>query len=144
MTLVDTGTPWSSLVAADESVVLHDPLCPLTPPAFVAQCIRAAQDSVVVGVRPVTDTVKTVEGRYVGSTIDRTGLLQVVSPVVLPGSVVAALDGIPNTDLAELVTALAERLPVVTLEAPAEARRVADESDLRVLEALTAPGSYGV
>ena len=34
---------------------------------------------------------------------------------------------------------LAERFPVETLEAPAEARRVADEVDLRVLEALTAP-----
>ena len=37
------------------------------------------------------------------------------------------------------MAALAERFPVETLEAPAEARRVADEDDLRVLEALTAP-----
>jgi len=37
------------------------------------------------------------------------------------------------------VADLAERFPVETLEAPAEARRVADDADLRVLEALTAP-----
>ena len=60
---------------------------------------------------------------------------------MLPAAVVAALDGVPTTDFAALVAALAERFPVETLEAPAEARRVADEADLRVLEALTAPGS---
>jgi 2-C-methyl-D-erythritol 4-phosphate cytidylyltransferase len=57
---------------------------------------------------------------------------------------VAALDGVPTTDFAGLVAELATRFPVETLEAPAEARRVADEDDLRVLEALTAPqGSQG-
>ena len=59
---------------------------------------------------------------------------------MLPAAVVAALDGVPTTDFAALVAELAERFPVETLEAPAEARRVADEDDLRVLEALTAPG----
>ena len=92
-----------------------------------------------VGVRPVTDTVKELHDGHVGATHDRAGLLQVVSPVVLPAAVVAALDGVPTTDFAELVAALAERFPVETLEAPAEARRVADDADLRVLEALTAP-----
>ena len=58
---------------------------------------------------------------------------------MLPAAVVAALDGVPTTDFAALVAALAERFPVETLEAPAEARRVADDADLRVLEALTAP-----
>ena len=38
------------------------------------------------------------------------------------------------------VAELATRFPVETLEAPAEARRVADDADLRVLEALTVPG----
>ncbi len=95
--------------------------------------------AVTVGVRSVTDTVKAYAGDRVGDTVDRSGLLQVVSPVVLPASVVAALDGLPSLDFAELVAALAERFPVETLEAPAEARRVAGEADLRVLEALTAP-----
>ena len=47
--------------------------------------------------------------------------------MVLPAAVVAALDGLPTTDFAALVAALAERFPVETLEAPAEARRVADD-----------------
>lgn len=141
VTLVDLGTDWSTLVDADTPFVLHDALCPLTPPAFLAACATHAEatGAVTVGVRPVTDTVKAYDGDRVGDTVDRTGLLQVVSPVVLPASVVAALDGPPSLDFAELVAALAERFPVQTLEAPAEARRVAGEDDLRVLEALTAP-----
>lgn len=139
VTLVDAGTQWSSLSLAEEPVVLHDPLCPLTPPDFIGACVEAAADgAVVVGVRPVTDTVKTVEDGYVGDTVDRDGLLQVVSPVVLPPAVVAALDGLPSTDLAGLVAHLAEHYPVETREAPATARRVAGEDDLRLLEALTA------
>jgi 2-C-methyl-D-erythritol 4-phosphate cytidylyltransferase len=95
---------------------------------------------VTVGVRPVTDTVKQLDGGRVGDTVDRTELVQVVSPIVLPAAVVAALEGLPTSDFAALVAQLALRFPVETLEAPAEARRVADEADLRVLEALTAPG----
>ena len=121
--------------------MLHDPLCPLTPPAFLAACTTHAvgREVVTVGVRPVTDTVKEVEGPYVGGTVDRTTLLQVVAPVVLPAAVVAALDGLATTDLAALVAELATRFPVETLPAPPEARRVAGEDDLRLLEALTAP-----
>jgi 2-C-methyl-D-erythritol 4-phosphate cytidylyltransferase len=139
--LVDLGTPWAGLAAAEVPVVLHDALCPLTPPAFISGCLDHAGRSgaVTVGVRPVTDTVKELADGRVGDTVDRDGLLQVVSPVVLPAAVVARLDGLPTTDFAALVALLAERFPVETVEAPAHARRVADESDLRVLEALTAP-----
>ena len=137
--LVDIGTPWSSLVASGEPVVLHDPLCPLTPPAFLAGCVAAAAagGEVVVAVRPVTDTVKVVDGGYVGATVDRDGLHQVASPVVLPAEVVAALDGLPSPDLAVLVTSLAARFPVRQVEAPPEARRVGGQDDLRLLEALS-------
>lgn len=142
VTLVDIGTPWSSLVVADEPVVLHDALCPLTPPAFIAGCVaRAAEtDEVVVGVRPVTDTVKRVEDGFVGATLDREGLLQVLSPVVLPPAVVAGLEGLPTSDLAALVSLLAGRVAVHLVEAPPAARRVADQGDLRLLEALTSAG----
>ena len=147
VTLVDTGTPWSEMVAAGEPVVLHDPLCPLTPPGFIAECVRAADDAaddtVVVGVRPVTDTVKAVEGGYVGSTVDRDELVQVASPVILPAAVVASMDNLPASDLASLVARLRETHPVVTLEAPPTARRVAGPDDLRLLEALTGPESVG-
>ena len=103
-------------------------------------CVAAAaDDAVVVGVRPVTDTVKVVEDGYVGSTLDRDGLLQVVSPVVLPPAVVAALDDLPTSDLAALVALLAETYPVTTLEAPATARRVATEDDLRTRSRRSQP-----
>jgi 2-C-methyl-D-erythritol 4-phosphate cytidylyltransferase len=140
VTLADIGTDWDDLVAAEVPVVLHDALCPLTPPGFVAECLAhaAASAAVTVGVRPVTDTVKQLDGARVGDTVDRTELVQVVSPVVLPAAVVGALAGVPTTDFAALVAELATRFPVETLQAPAEARRVADEADLRVLEALTA------
>jgi 2-C-methyl-D-erythritol 4-phosphate cytidylyltransferase len=141
--LVDLGTGWDAIEEFGAPFVLHDALCPLTPAAFLASCVAHAEESaaVTVGVRPVTDTVKELADGRVGTTIDRAGLLQVVSPIVLPTAVVAALDGLPTKDFAELVATLAERFPVETLEAPAEARRVADDADLKVLEALTAPRS---
>jgi 2-C-methyl-D-erythritol 4-phosphate cytidylyltransferase len=144
VTVVDVGTEWSDLVAEGLPLVLHDPLCPLTPPDFVVTCVLHAAESgaVTVGVRPVTDTVKELADGLVGATVDRDGLLQVASPVVLPAGVVAALDGLPDVDFVALVTALAERFPVETLRAPAEARRVVGEDDLRLLEALTAPAEH--
>ncbi|MBB6628578.1 2-C-methyl-D-erythritol 4-phosphate cytidylyltransferase [Nocardioides sp. KIGAM211] len=145
---VDVGTEWAGLVDAEEPFVLHDALCPMTPASFIAACVTAAveHDRVVVGVRPVTDTVKHVgpdgdaDGPVlVGATVDRSTLAAVVSPIVLPASVVAALDGLPTLDFADLVAALAERFPVELLGAPAEARRVGSADDVRLLEALTGP-----
>jgi 2-C-methyl-D-erythritol 4-phosphate cytidylyltransferase len=139
VTPVDTGTPWEALVRSAEPFVLHDPLCPMTPPDFIASCVAHAVEGacVVVGVRPVTDTVKVVEGGLVGETLDRAALVAVAAPVVLPPSVVAALGGLPTTDLVELVAELRRRYPVELLEAPPTARRVGSEEDVRVLEALT-------
>lgn len=140
ITPVDIGTEWSALVESGEPVVLHDALCPMTPVPFLAACVADAvrQDAVVVGVRPVTDTVKSVSGGVVGETVDRESLVAVASPVVLPPSVVAALDGLPGTDFAALVADLRERFPVVLREAPPEGRRVGSADDVRLLEALTA------
>jgi 2-C-methyl-D-erythritol 4-phosphate cytidylyltransferase len=138
VTLVDAGTPWSSLVAAGDPLVLHDPLCPLTPPGFIAECLAAAEGgAVVVGVRPVTDTVKVVIDGYVGATVNRDALVQVASPVVLPAAVVAEFDELPSSDLTALVAAMAPHLAVVTREAPPSARRVGGTDDLRLLEALS-------
>lgn len=145
ITPVDLGTSWAGLAAAGEPFVLHDALCPLTPPEFLADCLAEAveHDAVVVGVRPVTDTVKHVEDGTVGATVDREDLLVVTSPVVLPASVVVALDGLPSTDFATLVAALAERFRVITVEAPPAGRRVTSPEDVRVLEALTSPEGLG-
>ena len=84
--------------------MLHDALCPMTPAAFIAECVERAlaHDAVVVAVRPVTDTVKRVEAGLVGETVDREGLVAPSSPVVLPPSVVPALDDFPGHDLAAL------------------------------------------
>lgn len=143
ITAVDFGTPWSEVQASGEPFVLHDPLCPLIPAEFLQRCLALAveRSCVVVGVRPVTDTVKVVseqEGAAsVGSTVDRTELVAVASPIVLPPAVVAALEGLPALDFATLVTALRARFPLVFSQAPPEGRRVSSTDDLRLLEALT-------
>lgn len=139
---VDDGTPWAAVVATGEPFVVHDPLCPMTPPEFVAACVvRAVEHGcVVVGVRPVTDTVKVVAGAVVGETVDRDSVVSVASPVVLPPEVVAELDELPSHDAVELVEALRRRFRVELVEAPPAARRVGSEEDVRVLEALTAAG----
>ena len=78
--LLDASVPWEAVGEAGRALVLHDALCPMTPPAFLAACVRArrATGRVVVGVRPVTDTVKEVAdgaaGPVVGDTLDRDGL----------------------------------------------------------------------
>ena len=154
VTPVDIGTEWEGLAESGEPVVLHDCLCPMTPAAFIAECVReaVAREAVVVGVRPVTDTVKTTDGSdvevadeqgpaglpVVGMGPDREDLVVVTSPVVLPAGVVAALDELPSDDFGVLVAWLAERFPVLTRQAPPEGRRVAGADDVAVLEALTA------
>lgn len=151
VTPVDIGTEWEGLAASGEPVVLHDCLCPMTPADFIAGCVReaVAREAVVVGVRPVTDTVKTADGDsaaagdagglpVVGMGPDRDDLVVVTSPVVLPAGVVAALDELPSDDFGVLVSWLAERFPVLTRQAPPEGRRVAGADDVAVLEALTA------
>lgn len=139
VTPIDVTVPWSGVVEAGEPFVLHDSLCPMTPPAFIADCVAQAVErgSVVVGVRPVTDTVKVVEDGLVGETVDREGLVAVASPIVLPPEVVASLDALPSSDFVALVTELRRRYPVELVEAPPAARRVGSEDDVRVLEALT-------
>ena len=136
--IVDMSVPWEELVEAAEPFVLHDSLCPLTPPEFIAECVRRSAETgaVVVGVRPVTDTVKQVADGVVGATVDREQLLAVCSPVVLPGPVVAALASLPSLDLTELVATLRTSYDVVTVDAPPTAARVSGPDDVRLLEGL--------
>lgn len=122
-------------------LVVHDPLCPMTPVEFLKQALTTAvtDDVVVVGVQPVTDTIKTVVDGVVGDTVDREGLWLLASPVVLPASLVETLPAWPDTDDAvALVTDLRRRATVRFLEAPVLARRVEDESAVVLLEALAA------
>jgi 2-C-methyl-D-erythritol 4-phosphate cytidylyltransferase len=139
--LVDATVEWPAWVEAGRDVVLHDALCPMTPPSFIAACLDRARagGSVVVGVRPVTDTVKVVAHERVGDTLDRTSLLAVTSPLVIPAAVVARLPERPSSDLARAVADLAAAgHRVETLEAPAAGRRVSSVEDVRLLDALTA------
>ena len=140
VTLVDTGTTWDAVRRAEEPVVLHDALCPMTPADFIASCVhRALADAgVVVASRPFTDTIKRIADGMVGDTVDREGLTSIVSPVVLPPSVVSALVDDPGTDLVALVASLAGSHRVVLVEAPASARRVTSPEEIALLEALTA------
>lgn len=140
VTSIDVGMSWEDVRLGGGPFVLHDALCPMTPPDFIAACVRRAVDDdvVVVGVRPVTDTVKVVTDGMVGETVDRDGLVSIVSPVVLPPSVSHRLDQPPGNDLTVLVAALQARFPVQLVEAPPEARRVDTLDDVRILEALTA------
>lgn len=139
VTPIDFSTAWAGVVDAAEPFVLHDTLCPMTPASFISQCLATAvaADSVVIGFRPVTDTVKEVAHGFVGATVDRSTLRQVASPIVLPASVVVALDSIPTWDFPALAAELAERFPVLWVEAPPTARRVSSPDDVRLLEALT-------
>jgi len=139
--LLDFTTGWAEVQALGAALVVHDPLCPGTPATFLAEAAATAvdRDVVVAGARPVTDTVKTVEAGVLGETVDRAQLRAVTSPVVLPASVVAALAGPPPVaDLADLVAALRTEHEVLFLDAPPAGRRVVDESDLRLVEALAA------
>jgi hypothetical protein len=143
----DLGTTFEQVREAGRTLVVHDPLCPLTPPGFlgaaVAEC--EATGAVVVGVRPVTDTVKEYDdlsspegaGRPLGRTHSRDELMSVASPVVLPAAVVEVLDEPDVADLAVWVGALAQRFPVRFLPAPPLARRVVSTEDLVVLEGLS-------
>ena len=146
MTPVDSGLPWADLVelAAEEQqpVVLHDVLCPMTPPAFIADCVARAlaTGSVVVGTRPVTDTVKVVTDGFVGETVDRDRLHAVASPLVLPPAAAAALSAVPHDVVRAVAELTAAGHAVERLDAPPEARRVKTVPALRVLEALTTPG----
>ena len=83
----------------------------MTPPDFIAACVARAVEHacIVVGVRPVTDTVKVVADGVVGETLDRDRLVAVAAPVVLPAAVVADLAGLPATDFVTLVAGLRRR-----------------------------------
>lgn len=139
--LVDFNVGWELIRDSGRNLVLHDPLCPLTPAVFIASAIELSvtTDEVVVGVRPVTDTVKALDRGTVGATVDRESMLQVVSPIVLPAQVLARFPEAPDlSDFATLVGVLRNLVPVHWLDAPATARRVSAEADLEVLEAFSA------
>ena len=133
---------WSAIVDAGRDLVLHDALCPMTPAAFLVECLEQARSHgrPVLGVRPVTDTVKVVRDGRLDVTVDRDRLHAVASPLVIPAPVLADLPSRPSSDLVQAVAELAAAgHRVVPLTAPPEGRRVATPEDVRLLAALTRP-----
>jgi 2-C-methyl-D-erythritol 4-phosphate cytidylyltransferase len=141
--LLDLTTPWSVVREAGLPLVWHDALCPAVPPDFVAACVRRCveRDVVVAAVLPVTDTVKELDdgpdGPTVGRTLDRDALRHLVSPLVLPARVVAALADWPDPDFPTALAGLRADHRVELVDAPSTAARVHDVADLARLEALT-------
>lgn len=137
--LFDATVTFDQVRRSGRALVLHDPLCPLTPVDFLADAVEraAATGAVVVGFRSVTDTVKLGGDGRLGETVDRAGLHAVTSPVVVPAAVLSGLDRPDTSDFPALVAALAARAEIVWLEAPPLGRRVRDEDDLADLEALS-------
>ena len=135
--VLPASTAWTRLAETGRPVLVHDLLCPLTPTAFLTELLSRVRDEVLVGSRPVTDTVKVVADGVVGATVDRSALVAVTAPVVLPPTVAVDL-AIEASDLPALVQALrAAGHPVRFVEAPPASRRVADETDVALLAALT-------
>ncbi len=143
--LLDWGTAPDEVRASGRPLVVHDPLCPLAPVAFLETCIAESErtGAVVVGVRPVTDTVKEHHPAagdgpdLLGATVDREDLMSVASPLVLPAAVVAGLRSLRLDDLTDAVADLVRQVPVRFVPAPALARRVTGPEDLAVLAALS-------
>jgi 2-C-methyl-D-erythritol 4-phosphate cytidylyltransferase len=137
--LFDATVGFEEVRASGRDLVLHDPLCPLTPVAFLQDAAdRCAETgAVVVGFRPVTDTIKHSRDGGLGTTVDRTGLREVASPVVVPAAVLETFEALQTDDFPTLVSTLAGHAPIEWLEAPPLARRVHDEAGLADLEALS-------
>src|SRR6478672_9294779 len=73
--LFDFDVGFEAVRAESRMLVIHDPLCPLTPSGFVEETVAEAEatGAVVVGVRPVTDTVKEFAAGspgLLGATVD--------------------------------------------------------------------------
>jgi len=137
--LIDASVGFDQVRAAGRPLLLHDPLCPLTPVDFLVEAVDACRRTgrVVVGWRAVTDTIKVRDGEVLGATVDRSALRTVTSPVVIPAEVLAGLESVDSTDLPALVGRLAAVAELHWLPAPPIARRISSAADLVVLEALS-------
>jgi hypothetical protein len=121
-------------------VLVHDPLCPLTPVSVLADAVarvEADPDCSIATYRPVTDTVKTAVDDRIEGTIDRERLGIVTSPVAIHQALVDGLPQPPHLDdLGRLVGWIRGRGRLELVKAPSVARRVDDESAVHLLECL--------
>jgi 2-C-methyl-D-erythritol 4-phosphate cytidylyltransferase len=141
--VLEVGPWWDDVCAVGAGPLLvHDPLCPLTPDDVVTALLETAGDgdTSYAAVRPVTDTVKTAASGRITGTIDREGLVSLASPTVIARPVMAraVAEGTPPPlgDLARLVAWLRLRGRVELSHAPSLARRVDDVSAVHLLECV--------
>ncbi|SDO45445.1 2-C-methyl-D-erythritol 4-phosphate cytidylyltransferase [Klenkia soli] len=137
------GEHWRSL--AVDGLVLHDAHCPLLPASSVREAVQllaaAGPRAVVVGVRPVTDTVKEVVDGAVVGTVDRDALRALASPVVVGAGLLDVLAAaLPEAgqlaDLTAVLEALEGAGTVVPFEVPSAGRRLTDADDVVLMECL--------
>lgn len=126
-----------------ELVLVHDAARPLVPAAVCGRVVRALRDgaNAVVPVVPVTDTVRTVEGRV----LDRDGLRAVQTPQGFRRAALVAAHATESdaTDDAGLMELLGEQVEMV--DGDPVNLKVTSPSDLAVAAALLglAGGSGG-
>ena len=112
--------------AEGDGHVVVDERCPGLDADTLRSLLVRARELPALGVRPATDTVKRLREGVVVGTVDRAGLVQVASPLVVP-----AAYGEPTGDsLSAMAAALGD---VELVEVPAAARRLVDVEDLRLL-----------
>lgn len=118
--------------ARHDRVLIHDCLCPLAPESLLRTVAEAR--TATVAVRPVTDTLKVVDGDTIGGTIDRDRFCIVTSPLLL----LDVTERPPTEDPSALVTWMRERGEVALVRAPQVARRASDASSVSVMESVDA------
>ena len=146
--VMTSRTWWEELALRPaDDLLVHDALCPLTTAQFlrdVAERVVERPRCSVMSFRPVTDTTKTVVDGQISGTIDRQGLAALMSPAVVPASVLANAISAgrmpPLSDFAELATWLRGLGDLELVRAPSMARRVDDASAVNLLECLDEVG----
>jgi 2-C-methyl-D-erythritol 4-phosphate cytidylyltransferase len=128
-------------VSDDDIVIVHEPLCPLVPASVLRHAVaRWETGTASVALLDVVDTVKATRDGVVTSTLDRSALRIVASPIVLSGAVLQDLPDLTEalSRPASLVAAIAGRAALRIAAASPLSMRVEDASSLRVLDAFDA------
>lgn len=134
-----------ALQAGADVTLIHDPQCPLVSSRDLQRVINLTAGAPQVGVRPVTDTIKSVveigDKLQVSATVDRDAHRVVCAPLALPRSHTAELRSALGASwalrpLAELVGWLREHASVDLVDIAAAGLRVEDEDGLWLLECV--------
>ena len=125
----------------DGPLLVHDPLCPLTPPEFLRSMADGSDPVPMMAFRPVTDTVKIADATRIRGTVDRDTLGALSSPALLTAALLAqaraaGLGRPPLDDVTALLAWMRRCGDVELVRAPSMARRVDDESAVLVLQCV--------